>query len=114
MTRERAFRLADAAAHAPFINYKWLFHPYLLPCIIKHFDLPEFDGLVRSRAVLFADDAGDPLGIGQTAVFVKKDAADFRGMFFIQAKFCKGAGRAHLAAEGAVVFTVTCSGSQSG
>ena len=60
--------------------------------------------------MLFADDAGDTLGIGQAAVLVKDNIADFHLFLFRGGQLCDRPAGADLAAEGAVVFTVAGAG----
>ena len=74
----------------------------------------ELDGLVRGRAVFFADDAWNSLGIRQTTVLVKKDIAYLGCMFFFHGEFGQGAGGTYLTTKGAVEFTVAGSGIEAG
>lgn len=103
---EWAAVFADTAANAQFGDDIRLQQVDLFPLIVDDFGLPEFNRLVRRWTMLLADDAGDSVGIGQTAVFVKIGPADDSSMLFLPGQFTDGPGRTHLAAEGAVVFTI--------
>ena len=112
-TGQGAFRFTDTATDASFINDIGLFYQNLFSLAVQNLGFSEQDCLVRGRAVLFTDDTGNSLGIGQAAVLVEKHITDLHAVLLFHCKLSKCSGRAYLAAQGAVQFTITGSGVQS-
>ena len=111
-TGQGALCFTDTAADAKLINDIWLFDRYLSSAIVKDNSRTKFNGLIRSRAMLFTDDAGDAFSIGEAGVPVKPGMADFGGMLFLQTEFPDCPGRADLPTECAVELAVSDPGYQ--
>ena len=79
-----AFRLTYTAANAAFIDHIRLLYQNLFTLAVQYVGFAELDSLVRCRAVFFTDNAGNSLGIWQTAVLVKKNIADLCDMLMGQ------------------------------
>ena len=109
---QRTFCFANAAADTAFVYNIRLLDQDLFVFAVHYPGFTKLDSLVRRGAVFFTDNTGNSLGKRQTAVLIKKNIADFCGMLLGQGKFGKRPGWTHLAAQGAIVFTITVSGLQ--
>jgi hypothetical protein len=109
---QRASGFTNSTADAQCVIYERLTHLSPNALLIDHLTVSELDRLLRSRAMLLTDNAGDTLGKRQTAILIKPGMTDLELVFLSHPKYLQGPGRADLATESAVEFTITGPGNQ--